>query len=83
MVRSSRLTNLQQIFYFLINGKMHNLNRQTGGLRSIQFDLNKEGGMKGMHAYQLGTWEPTVHLLENRRKRNNLTRVTSPWKSAS
>jgi len=53
-------------FYFLINGKMHNLKRQTGGLHSIQSDLHNEGGMTGRHAYQLGISVPTQHFTENR-----------------
>ena len=66
MLNSSRLTNWHQIFYFLINCKMHNLKRQTGGLHSIQSDLHREGGMTGMHAYQLGTSVPTQNFAENR-----------------
>jgi hypothetical protein len=54
------------MFYFLINGKMHNLKRQTGGLHSIQSDLHRKGRMTGMNAYQLGTQKPTQHFTENR-----------------
>ena len=66
MLSSSRLTNWHQIFYFLINGKMHNVKRQTGGLHSNQSDLHTEGGMTGMYAYQLGTSVPIQHFTANR-----------------
>jgi len=44
---SSRLINWHHFFYFLINGKMHNLKRQTDDLHSIQSDLHSEGDMTG------------------------------------